>query len=564
METAVIYSRISTTLQDAESQNKELIEFANKNNYLLLTEPFTETISGITKADSRKQFNNLKTFVETNKPDYLLVWEISRLGRDTSDVLDTLKYFNQRKICTYLKKENLYTLNEDGSINYHVELLLSIMASIGSVERRTTMERSIRGLRNASLEGHWLGGRNLPYGYKREEGGKMLVVDEEEAEIVRGIFSDYLSGKGSYTITQELNKKKIPTRFNKAYAGREKKLKTKSFDKSAEDFKWATATIYHILSNPIYIGKKGFKEELFEAPIIIPQKDFISTQTILKGNNKKKDTHTKHFHLLGGVKMKCGECGKNYYAKKATNNPCINQYVCFSEREKPKCKNNGINIDKLTYSVWYVLRNDEVLREHIEKSLKERDINKEIENKEIVVKEIEKEYTKLDKYENYLLDKIKSGTNVEKFDKALTEAMNDKKGILINLDKLSEELDELKSYRDSSSDFNSQIREIKGDKNKMKIVFTNIIKSITFNPVKNRIEEIMGGLQDKLICVDILLNNTPKPITYIITQRTLNIMMLEDGEYDYENKIVFVVQHRVELRKREMVRNRDKKYVTQY
>lgn len=563
MKTAVIYSRISTTLQDAESQNKELIQECKKNNYQLLTEPFTETISGITKADSRKQFNNLKTFVETNKPDYLLVWEISRLGRDTSDVLDTLKYFNQKKICTYLKKENLYTLNEDGSINYHVELLLSIMASIGSVERRTTMERSIRGLRNASLEGHWLGGRNLPYGYKREEGGKMLVVDEEEAEIVRGIYKDYLGGKGSHIITKELNQRNIPTRFNKAYVGREKKLKTKSFDKSAEDFKWATATIYHILSNPLYVGKRVFKKEIFEAPSIISQEDFTRTQLILAGNNKKKDTHTTHFYLLGNVKMKCGECNKNYYAKKAGNNPCINQYVCFSEREKPKCKNNGINIDKLTYSVWYVLKNDKVLKEHIEKSLHERDINKEIENKEFVVKEVENEYIKLDKFENYLLDKIKSGKDVEKFDKALTEAMNDKKGIQINLTKLKDELNEIKSYRDSSSDFNSQIREIKGDRNKMKEVFTNIIKSITFNPVKNRIEGILHGLQDKLICVDLLLHNTPSPITYLITQRSQSIVILNDGEYDYENKIVVVTNKDILSRNKELKRNTNKKYITQ-
>ena len=90
MERVVIYSRVSTDIQNTERQELNLIDYCKRND-LEVVKLYSEKISGIKKSDDRPELKSLLMFVtdKTNRIDGVVVTEISRLGRRLSSVLDT-------------------------------------------------------------------------------------------------------------------------------------------------------------------------------------------------------------------------------------------------------------------------------------------------------------------------------------------------------------------------------------------------------------------------------------------------------------------------------------------
>ena len=103
-----------------------------------------------------------------------------------SDVINTVEYFNERKINIYAKKENLNTLDEKGERDIMTTLLIGILSSFAEVERDTFKKRPRSGIRANVLRGGSGTGVIKAFGYKKV--GKMLVVDADEAEIIKVIF----------------------------------------------------------------------------------------------------------------------------------------------------------------------------------------------------------------------------------------------------------------------------------------------------------------------------------------------------------------------------------------
>ena len=128
--------------------------------------------------------------------------------------MSVVEELTSRKIWVDSNKGRLITLNEDGTENKDAKFNLTILSGVASLERETIISRSISGMRKSVNDGNWLGGKFLPYGYKRE--GKKLVVEEEESEVIKLIFHLYLQGNGTKRIANELNRRKIPTRYNKS------------------------------------------------------------------------------------------------------------------------------------------------------------------------------------------------------------------------------------------------------------------------------------------------------------------------------------------------------------
>ncbi len=558
MKTSVIYSRISTGSQDTSSQTEVLKKYSDDHNYTLL-ESFTETISGTTDSEERKELTRLMKYVEYAKVDLLLTFETSRLGRKTEDVLRTIRYFTERGVNVFMMKENLFTLNEDGTKNSNTELVLTIMASISTVERETTLARSRRGLRRNSTElGHWTGGVLLPYGYKKE--GKVLVIDEEESLIVKDIFNLYLNGNGTTLIADELNRRGIKTRYNKVYKDKEE-IKTKTFHRLPSDFKWVDGTIYTILKNPLYKGERRYIDEksaqkkeklkhtksvnkvefkptfdIIKSPTlqIIDEDTFNKVQERLTGNFNKIGNNTKHFYLLGDILIKCGVCGMSYFAHKRTDGK-DNRYICLSERRKPKCDNNGIGIDKLADGVWYMVRRGQDLIRHIQSSIEKSDINTDIDIKGRTLKELETQFKNVDKNENFLVDRVMSGLmSQDIYDRRIVGVIAERKIITEKISKIKSEIKELITYREIQSDLNSQIRTIKGDRNLMKKYLEDIISKITLYPIKNSFT--IGKIKDdKNMVVKLNLKSTPSPLYFIITQRSKAILSIKESDYDFTN-----------------------------
>jgi DNA invertase Pin-like site-specific DNA recombinase len=345
------YARVSKDEMDYQRQVNDISLYCQKNNFEIV-EGFTEKQSGRIK--QRQILTDLMDYCSLNKDkiSFVVISELSRLGR-TAEVLHTIEFLNDLKIGLISLKENLQTLNADGSPNPTSSLILSILSSINSFELETLKYRVVSGLQSSARNGHWLGGTRLPYGYMRERdsqdfdgnngnSGKRLVINPTEANIIKNIYDWYIEGKGTRQIATLLNGNDIPTRTG---------------------VRWRDKVVYDIIRNPIYIGKRilykgqGDKEMVLESPQIIDKVIFQEANKIRKENYSKQGINTKFIHLLNGKIIICGICGKSYFAHKRTSGK-DNAYKCISVRYGLNCGNYGINIDKLNYAIKYVFLKD--------------------------------------------------------------------------------------------------------------------------------------------------------------------------------------------------------------
>ena len=172
---------------------------AEKRGYNVI-KVFSEIITGASKAIDRKAFSELVQFVEHNDVKHILIWELSRLGRKTADILNTIQYFSDKKVNIYSKKDNIDTLNPNGQPNLLSTIFCNLLASISEYERETIKQRSASGIRANVLRGGSGQGILKPYGYRSEH--KKLVIDEEEKKVVELIFRLYLNGFGTSKIAK--------------------------------------------------------------------------------------------------------------------------------------------------------------------------------------------------------------------------------------------------------------------------------------------------------------------------------------------------------------------------
>jgi len=102
MKKVVIYTRVSTQGQEFQRQANDLTAYAVSNK-MLIEKVFAEKISGAKKNTERTELMNMIQFVKDNNIDKVLVTELSRLGRDTLEVLKTIEILNQNKISLYIQ-----------------------------------------------------------------------------------------------------------------------------------------------------------------------------------------------------------------------------------------------------------------------------------------------------------------------------------------------------------------------------------------------------------------------------------------------------------------------------
>jgi DNA invertase Pin-like site-specific DNA recombinase len=107
----VIYSRVSTITQDYKRQTEELKEYSQKMGFQLI-KTFEEKISGGKNNEDRPKLMEMINFIKENKIDKVLCWELSRIGRNTIEVLKTIKLLNDNCISLYIKNYNIETLND--------------------------------------------------------------------------------------------------------------------------------------------------------------------------------------------------------------------------------------------------------------------------------------------------------------------------------------------------------------------------------------------------------------------------------------------------------------------
>nr|WP_262914545.1 recombinase family protein [Pontibacter vulgaris] len=156
MNRAALLVRISTADQSYDRQISQLTEFAESRN-LTVVETIAETISGAKKNEDRKGIQRLLELAQTGKINKLLVHDVTRLGRITSQVLTTLETLHHHRVSVIVMNYNLETLNKDGSVNPMTQFLITILTDLGRMERITLIERVKSGLQEARRKGKVLG-----------------------------------------------------------------------------------------------------------------------------------------------------------------------------------------------------------------------------------------------------------------------------------------------------------------------------------------------------------------------------------------------------------------------
>ena len=269
-----------------------------------IDEAFTGTKS------NRPDFQKLLDDCKAGHVEKIITKSISRFARNTVMLLQTVRDLKSLGVDVYFEEQNIHSMSGDG------ELMLSILASYAQEESLSASENVKWRIRQDFQKGK---PSNLRiFGYDLLNG--RLIINEREADVVRMIFSDYLSGLGKVAITNKLQAMGISTKKNS---------------------KWMTSTIHAILRDEKYTGnmilqktfrnnhmQKVKKHNTGELPkycvdgsheAIISQAMFDQVQHEI-ARREKKHIHRKErpaFSEFTG-RVRCGVCGANFQ-RKVTN-----------------------------------------------------------------------------------------------------------------------------------------------------------------------------------------------------------------------------------------------------
>lgn len=151
-----ILTRVSKESQSYERQISDLRTYCLKNKFHIVGE-FNEKITGAAKNEIRKAWNELITCINNKEVDKILIWELSRLGRNTLEVLKSLELFHAKGISLYVHNYNIETLNKDGSINPMAQMMVTLLAEFSRTERVAIQQRLASGYKKHIADGGKVG-----------------------------------------------------------------------------------------------------------------------------------------------------------------------------------------------------------------------------------------------------------------------------------------------------------------------------------------------------------------------------------------------------------------------
>ena len=179
----VIYSRVSTQIQDYKRQTEELKDYSRKMGWEVL-KIFEEKISGGKDNEDRAKLMEMIDYVKKNQIDKVLCWELSRIGRNTIEVLKTIKLLNDNCISLFIKNYNIETLNDKCEVNPLSNFMIQILTSVSEMEKTTIRQRVKSGYDNFRKNGGKVGRKE---GFKKDE----ETILNENKEVVKLLRQGY-------------------------------------------------------------------------------------------------------------------------------------------------------------------------------------------------------------------------------------------------------------------------------------------------------------------------------------------------------------------------------------
>ena len=311
-----IYIRVSTAMQvdgySLEAQKERLTKFAEFQDMEVVREYCDAGKSG-KSITGRPEFTQMLQDVADDKDgvEYILVFKLSRFGRNAADVLNSLQYIQDFGVNLICVEDGIDSSKDSG------KLTITVLSAVAEIERENILVQTMEGRKQKAREGKWNGGQ-APFGYTLDSKKGMLVVNPDEAEIVKIIFNKFVNeGLGADSISNYLNQHGY--------------VKTKY--RSHELNYFTRSLVRKILDNPVYIGKiaygksstekiKGTRDQYHrvqndEFLLAEGLHDAIIDLDLWEGARARREetgvkwvkTHSlEHEHILTGL-LKCPICG---------------------------------------------------------------------------------------------------------------------------------------------------------------------------------------------------------------------------------------------------------------
>ena len=319
-----LYTRVSTAMQidgySLDAQKSRMKAFAEYNDYIIAGEYEDAGKSG-KSIEGRLEFTRMMDDIKSGKDgvSYVLVFKLSRFGRNAADVLSTLQVMQDFGVNLICVEDGIDSSKDAG------KLMISVLSAVAEIERENIRVQTMEGRIQKAREGKWNGGF-APYGYSLNNG--ILEINEEEAVAIRTIFNQYINtsaganGVAKYLADHGINK--IQRQNGKSPL-------------------FGASLIRQIIKNPVYCGKIAYGRRRTEKVIgtrndyrLVDQDNYIlvdglhealvsedlwqKAQVKLLAQAKKYEHPTRsvdgHVHLLSGI-VKCPACGAGMYGNKS-------------------------------------------------------------------------------------------------------------------------------------------------------------------------------------------------------------------------------------------------------
>lgn len=370
-----------------EAQKEKLRRYAEFQELSVVREYSDEGKSG-KSIEGRPEFQEMMNAVATGNEniDYVLVFKLSRFGRNAADVLSSLQLMQDYDVNLICVEDGIDSSKDSG------KLMISVLSAVAEIERENILVQTMEGRKQKAREGKWNGGF-APYGYKLVDGE--LMIADDEADVIRVIYDKFIhTTMGAATVAKYLN--------HSGYI--KKKRQNGTLDAFTAHF------VKIVLDNPIYCGKIAFgrrKTEKIQGTRnqyhVVKQSEYpvyegvhdgiISEEDWLLAQEKRKRTGVKnpkiysvdHQHLLSGI-VKCPVCGASLYGsvnrKRKKDGTFYRDYWYYAckhrlEYDGHKCSyKKQIHQDKLNDAVLEVIRHivknskfDTAIKEKLEQSV---------------------------------------------------------------------------------------------------------------------------------------------------------------------------------------------------
>ncbi|WP_088188020.1 MULTISPECIES: recombinase family protein [unclassified Desulfosporosinus] len=348
------YCRVSTDSREQQNSFTAQMEYytaliENQEDWQFAGIYADEARSG-TNLQKRDDFLRMLKDCEDGRIDMVITKSLTRFARNTVDSIQAIRRLKELGVAVYFEKEHINSLSEKS------ELMLTILSSLAQGESESISTNNKWAAVKRFQDGTFILGTPA-YGYTKDDKGE-LIIQEEEAAIVRRIFREYLNGKGTYAIAKDLSEEGIPT------------------IRSAE--KWNDGVIKEMLLNPIYIGnllyqktmttevlpfkKKRNKGQLPQYLVednhepIISHEQAEAVKEILEYRRMQMgmdDSEKYQSRYTFSSKILCGECGGTFRRQKIyIGKPyekvqwCCRQHILHNTR----CSQKAIREDDIQWA----------------------------------------------------------------------------------------------------------------------------------------------------------------------------------------------------------------------